>query len=133
LTHLIDGVSTAMGGLISLGWLPAVKDISLTGHQWNAFMNVFNAEKWQSLPRNVQETVEKHMDAAVLLQRRDTAIRELSVVDKLGRTGTVFNIPEKASFKAKLRSSGYYGRWKDEFGAAAWSILAKYSDVGSLS
>ena len=128
-THLVDGVDTSFSALISIGWVPVVKYISLSEHRWNLYWTLINPGKWASLPRNIQEIVEKNLDAATLAQRRDVAARERSIVDKLSRTGIAFNTPDKSSFKAKLRATGYYARQKDEFGGAAWSTLAKYSDI----
>src|SRR6266705_2450786 len=43
--------------------------------------------------------------------------------------GLVFNDADVASFRAKL-GGGFYQRWKNEFGAAAWAILE--NEVGKL-
>ena len=128
-SHLIDGVSTSISGLASIGWAPAIKYISLTNQQWIALWTLFNQEKWQSLPPSVQQIVEKNMNLAVAEQRRDTPLHDVSLLDKLRRSGIAINAADTATFKAKLKAAGYYTRTKDAFGDAAWAALAKYSDV----
>src|SRR5581483_7673222 len=98
-------------------------------HRWNLYWTLINPGKWAALPRNLQEIVEKNMAEAALAQRRDVAARERSIVDKLTRQGITFNTPDKNSLKAKLKTNGYYARQRDEYGAAAWSTLAKYSEI----
>ncbi len=128
-THLIDGVSTSVSALASIGWTPAIKDISLTNHQWLCLWTLFNEEKWQSLSPSLQAIVTKHMNEAVAAQRRETPVREASLLDKLQRSGIAVNATDAAVFRAKLKASGYYARMKDEFGAPAWAALARYADV----
>jgi hypothetical protein len=41
----------------------------------------------------------------------------------------VFNAADVSTFRAKL-GSGFYQRWKAEFGATAWGLLEK--EVGRL-
>jgi hypothetical protein len=43
--------------------------------------------------------------------------------------GMIFNTADTASFRAKL-GRGFYGRWRDQFGSTAWSLLE--SEVGTL-
>jgi hypothetical protein len=35
--------------------------------------------------------------------------------------------PETAGFRAKLASSGFYGKWKGAFGSRAWELLEHHS------
>src|SRR5581483_10897465 len=63
-THLVDGVDTSFSALISIGWVPAVKYISLSEHRWNLYWTLINPGKWAALPRNLQDIVEKNMAAA---------------------------------------------------------------------
>ena len=128
-THLIDGVTTSITAVSSLGWSAAIKYISLTNHQWISLFTLVNKDKWQSLPANLQAVVERNMDAAALAQRRDAPANEQQIIAKLQAGGIAVSTPDIASFKRKLKAAGYYGRLKDEFGAAAWTALAKYSDV----
>ena len=45
----------------------------------------------------------------------------------MSRQGLSFNNVQTAGFKAKLVSSGFYQRWKNTFGATAWTAMEKYS------
>ena len=43
--------------------------------------------------------------------------------------GMIFNAADTASFRAKL-GGAFYGRWREQFGSTAWSLLE--SEVGRL-
>jgi hypothetical protein len=62
-----------------------------------------------------------------LLQRRDDKRLDDSLLDKLVRQGMTVNTVELAGFRTRLQSSGFYGRWRDAWGPAAWKVLEKYS------
>ena len=51
--------------------------------------------------------------------------------DELTAKGLVFNQPEVAPFREKLRSAGFYSEWKGKYGEQAWELLEK--SVGKLS
>ena len=49
----------------------------------------------------------------------------------LAAKGLVFNQPDVAPFREKLRSAGFYAEWKGKYGEQAWGLLEK--SVGRLS
>ena len=51
--------------------------------------------------------------------------------DELAGKGLVFNQPDVAPFREKLRSAGFYAEWKGKYGDHAWELLEK--SVGKLS
>ena len=59
---------------------------------------------------------------------RHTVRRALS---ELAAKGLVFNRPDPAPFRDKLRSAGFYTEWKAKYGDEAWALLEK--SVGKLS
>ena len=128
-THVIEGVETSVGTIQSLGWGPALKYINQTEHRWECYWMLFNPEKWAALSPKLQGIVSKYLTAAALQQRRDVQVSAPAIQDKLQRSGLTFIKSDKAAFKAKLRASGYYERWKQEFGPAMWAALAKYSNL----
>jgi len=65
----------------------------------------------------------------VALQRAYTDGLNRQLGEKLAARGMIFNNADIASFRAKL-GGGFYQRWKNEFGATAWSILE--AEVGKL-
>jgi hypothetical protein len=42
---------------------------------------------------------------------------------QLEKTGMTFNTVDTTSFRAKLTEAGYYGEWKQKYGAQAWNVL----------
>jgi tripartite ATP-independent transporter DctP family solute receptor len=103
------------------------KYLSVTNHMWSAFHFLGNMDAWNALPREVQSVVEKNLAKYALLQRRDTALRNESLAEKLVRRGMSINKADTSGFRGKLQSSGFYTKWRDKFGAQAWDLLEKSS------
>jgi TRAP-type transport system periplasmic protein len=126
-THLVDGEETPLPFIEASRYYEVQKYCSISNHMWTAFWVFFNHEKWESLPRHFQDIAQKHINAYALIQRRDNERLELILRDKLTRQGMIFNAVDVSGFKARLGSSGFYNRWRNTFGATAWSALEKYS------
>jgi tripartite ATP-independent transporter DctP family solute receptor len=103
------------------------KYLSVTNHMWSAFHFLGNMEAWNALPRDIQSVVEKNLAKYAVLQRRDTALRNESLAEKLVRRGMVINKADTSGFRTKLQGSGFYTKWRDKFGAQAWALLEKTS------
>ena len=63
-------------------------------------------------------------------QREDIKKLNESVQADLQSRGLQFNQVSSDSFRAKLRSAGFYKTWKGRFGDAAWGVLEQA--VGKL-
>ncbi|MBV8425036.1 MAG: TRAP transporter substrate-binding protein [Candidatus Eremiobacteraeota bacterium] len=126
-THIVDGQETALLFIETARYYEVQKYCSLTNHMWSGYWTLFNMDKWNSLSAAQRAIVAKHVNAAALLQRRDSEILNRSVQEKLTRQGLTINKTDPASFKAKLIAGGYYARWKAEYGDAAWSALEQYT------
>ena len=75
--------------------------------------------------------VAKNVNAAAVKERADTEKLNATVKDELAGKGLVFNQPNVAPFRDKLRSAGFYAEWKGKYGDQAWETLEKA--VGKLS
>jgi TRAP-type transport system periplasmic protein len=64
-------------------------------------------------------------------ERVDTAKLNGSLRGELEGKGLLFNQPDVAPFREKLRSAGFYSEWKGKYGDQAWELLEK--SVGKLS
>lgn len=126
-THIVDAQEAPLIAVESSRFYEVQKYCSLTRHQWGGFWTLINIDKWNALPPAFQRILSTNMDAATKLQRRDLALLDASLVDKLQRQGLAFNEPSQATFKAKLVESGYYARWHNEFGDKAWTTLERYA------
>ncbi len=126
-THVFDGQENPYA-IIDVGRLYEVqKYISVTNHMWSAYHFLGNQDAWNALPRDVQGVVDRNLAKYALLQRRDTALLNTALAEKLARRGMTIGRAETGGFRAKLASSGFYTKWRDKFGAQAWSLLEKSS------
>ncbi|HZW53447.1 MAG TPA: TRAP transporter substrate-binding protein [Candidatus Elarobacter sp.] len=126
-THVFDGQENPYA-IIDVGRLYEVqKYISITNHMWSAYHFLGNQEAWNALPRDVQGIVERNLAKYAVLQRRDTALRNQSLSEKLARRGMTINKADTSGFRSKLAGSGFYTKWRDKFGAQAWALLEKTS------
>jgi TRAP-type C4-dicarboxylate transport system substrate-binding protein len=98
---------------------------------WDGFWFLMNRRAWQALPQDIRTIVAKHVNGAALKERADTEKLNASVKDELAGKGLVFNQPDPAAFREKLRAAGFYAEWKGKYGDQAWSLLEKA--VGKLS
>jgi TRAP-type transport system periplasmic protein len=98
---------------------------------WDGFWFLANRRAWEKLPEDVRAIVAKNINAAALNERVDTAKLNATVREELAGKGLVFNQPDVAPFREKLRSAGFYAEWKGKYGDAAWALLEK--SVGKLS
>ncbi len=130
-THVVDGQETSLPLIETQKFYEVQKYCSLSHHMWAGYWNIINMDKWNSLPPNYQAIVSRELNASALRERRDNELLTASLQDKMQRQGLAFNAVDVATFKAKLASTGYYGRWKENFGPAAWTLLEQYA--GKLS
>ncbi len=126
-TRVFDGEENPFA-IVDVGRLYEVqKYLSVTNHMWSAYHFLGNQDAWKALPPDVQTIVERNLAKSALLQRRDTQLRNDSLADKLVRRGMTLNHAETGGMRAKLTSSGFYTKWRDKFGAQAWSLLERTS------
>src|SRR5260370_803504 len=86
---------------------------------------------WEKLPEDIRTVVAKNINAAGVKEREDVAKLNAGLQQDLAAKGLVFNQPNVAPFREKLRSAGFYAEWKGKYGDQAWELLEK--SVGKLS
>jgi TRAP-type transport system periplasmic protein len=94
---------------------------SMTSHMWSGFNLIANLKKWESLPADIQGSIQRNAIKYANLQRADNDGLNNSLRAKLIQRGMVFNDVDATSFKAML--GGYYARWKQEMGTKTWTLL----------
>ena len=130
-TKVVEGQENPLA-LISTAKLYEVqKYCSLTNHMWDGFWFLANRRAWERLPEDLRAIVAKNINAAAMNQREDTAKLNASVRADLTAKGLIFNQPDVALFRDKLRKAGFYAEWKGKYGDQAWSLLEKA--VGTLT
>jgi TRAP-type C4-dicarboxylate transport system substrate-binding protein len=101
------------------------KYLSFTNHMWAGYWMLANGDAWKSLPADVQSVVAQANARYALMQRRDLALLNVSLADKLHRRGMELIAVDARPFRDKL--GPFYAKWKAEFGDRAWSLLERYS------
>lgn len=130
-TKIVEGQENPLA-LISTAKLYEVqKYCSLTNHMWDGFWFLANRRAWERLPADVRTVVAKHINAAAVKEREDTAKLNATTQTELAAKGLVFNQPKVDPFREKLRKSGFYAEWKGKYGDEAWALLEK--SVGKLA
>jgi TRAP-type transport system periplasmic protein len=124
-TKAIDGQENPLSVLELFKFYEVQKFCSLTNHMWDGFWFLANRRAWERLPQDVRTIVAKHINAAADKERADMAKLNTSLQPQLESRGMVFNQPDLAPFRAKLRQAGFYDEWKRKYGEEAWAILER--------
>ncbi|MGP6158647.1 MAG: TRAP transporter substrate-binding protein [Vulcanimicrobiaceae bacterium] len=127
-THVVDAEENPLVLIEQQKFYEVQKYVSLSHHIWSGYWNLANQDVWNKFPPDVQKIISRELNAGALRARADTDLLTKSVRDKLTRRGMTFNDVDIPTFKAKLVTSGYYQRWKTEFGPQAWAALEKYAN-----
>ena len=126
-TKVVDGQETPLTLISSAKLYEVQKYCAITNHMWDGFWCLFNRRTWSPLPDDLKGIVSRHLDAAAELQRVAVARENESLREELTKLGLVFNTVDRAEFRARLRSAGYYAQWKQTFGDELWGALEKYT------
>src|SRR6201746_1133333 len=130
-TKIVEGQENPLA-LVSAAKLYEVqKYCSMTNHMWDGFWFLMNRRAWAALPDDIKTIVAKNVNAAAVKEGADTEKLNATVKEELSGKGLVFNQPDVAPFREKLRTAGFYSEWKGKYGDHAWEILEK--SVGQLS
>ena len=126
-TKVVDGQENPLALIQSAKLYEVQKFCSLTAHTWDGHFIFGNAKKLQALPKEVQEALAKHLNAAALKQREDIAKLNADAQAQLTKLGVTFNKPDPAPFREQLKSAGFYTEWKGKYGDEVWAKLEKYA------
>jgi tripartite ATP-independent transporter DctP family solute receptor len=124
-TKIVDGEENPLAIISTAKLYEVQKYCSLTNHMWDGFWFLANQRAWEALPNDVRGIVAKNINTAGLKEREDVAELNATLQQSLAAKGLVFNRPDPAPFRDKLRSAGFYTEWKAKYGDEAWSLLEK--------
>jgi tripartite ATP-independent transporter DctP family solute receptor len=130
-TKIVEGQENPLALIDLYKFYEVQKFVSLTNHMWDGFWTLANARIWASLPKDLQDIVERNLNAAATQEREDVAALNASLQGALSQKGMGFNSTDPEKFRAALRKAGFYAEWKEKYGAEAWAVLE--SQVGALS
>ena len=129
-SKIVEGQENPLA-IIDTGKLYEVQTYcSLTNHMWDGFWFLANKANWDALPKDIQASVTKHINAAGLAERADVAAFSTTLQEGLTAKGLKFNNVDPSAFRDKLKSAGFYKEWRGKFGEAAWGLLE--GEVGAL-
>ena len=98
------------------------KYLNVTRHRLASFWFCANPESWKALPRDLQESVERNANTHVDLFRQDMIRANAGACERL-KSRLQFNEVDTSTFVDRLKTSGFYQRWRKEFGEKAWTLL----------
>jgi tripartite ATP-independent transporter DctP family solute receptor len=130
-TRIVEGQENPLALIDLYKFYEVQKFVSLTNHMWDGFWTLANGRVWASMPKDLQDIVERNLDAAAKLEREDVRALNASLQGALSGKGMAFNSTDPQIFRAALRGAGFYAEWKEKYGAEAWAVLE--SQVGALS
>jgi TRAP-type transport system periplasmic protein len=122
-THVVDAQENPFTIVETYRLFEVQKYLSVTNHMWSNFWVVANADRFKSLPPDLQTILRDTVNKYALTNRRDMELSNASLEEKLGRRGLQINPVDATSFRAKLRP--FYAGQKADFGASAWALLEK--------
>src|SRR6478736_1908929 len=129
-TKVVEGQENPLAIVSTAKLYEVQKYLSMTNHMWDGFWFLANRRAWERLPPDVRTIVAKHINAAGEKEREDVAKLNAGLQQELAAKGMVFNQPDAAPFRDKLRKAGFYAEWKGKYGEEAWAILE--GSVGKL-
>jgi tripartite ATP-independent transporter DctP family solute receptor len=130
-TKIVDGQENPLAIISTAKLYEVQKYCSLTNHMWDGFWFLANRRAWEALPDDVRGIVAKNINAAGLKERDDVAKLNATLQQALAAKGLLFNRPDPAPFRDKLRAAGFYTEWKGKYGDQAWGLLEQ--SVGKLA
>lgn len=125
----VGGVEMPYAGLRELGAPGSVRTVLDCDIRWATFWMTANAEAWAELPPALRAVVER------VNKRHSTAHRTeyASLNDLSGSRLKDSRIPihwlDRKELRDRLTGSGFYARWRAEFGERAWALLNAASRI----
>ena len=126
-TKIADGQENPLALIQSAKFYEVQKYCSLTNHSWDGFWLIASAKVWKNVPKELQELMQKHFNAAAKKQRDDIVQANAEYRKNLESKGLTFNDTKAEDFQLVLSKTSFYKDAKAKFGDQAWSLLQKYA------
>jgi tripartite ATP-independent transporter DctP family solute receptor len=122
-TKIVDAQENPLSLIVTSKLYEVQKYCSLSNHIWQGNWVLFNGRSWKSLPANLQDIIENRINEAGRAQRKDLADLDQSFRDTMTKGGIKFQDVDAASFRVKLKTSGYYADVRRTYGEEAFKLL----------
>ncbi len=130
-TKIADGQENPLALIDAAKFYEVQKYVSMTNHAWDGFWLLASGKTWGGYPKDVQDLLAKHFNAAAKKQRADLVKTNVDLTKALESKGLVFNSPDVGAFRAALGKTDFYKKARAKFGDEAWGLLQKYAgDIG---
>lgn len=126
-TKIVEGEENPLAIIQTAKLYEVQKYCSITNHMWDGFWFLASGKTWARLPKDLQEIIARHINAAGVQERDDVRRLNNSVEVELKAKGMQFNATNADAFRAALKKAGFYTDWKKKYGADAWALLEKYT------
>jgi TRAP-type transport system periplasmic protein len=126
-TKIADGQENPLALIESAKFYEVQKFCSLTNHAWDGFWLISSGRIWKTLPKDVQDVLQKHVNAAARKQRDDIVKANADYQKVLEQKGLTFNATNAEAFQAALAKTSFYKDAKAKFGDEARALLQKYA------
>ena len=126
-TKIVEGQENPLAIIQTAKLYEVQKYCSQNNHMWDGFWFLSNGKMWAKLPKDLQDIISKHINAAALRQRDDVRRLNNSLEVELKVKGLRFNSVDPTAFRNVLKNAGFYRDWKAKYGAEAWGLLEKYA------
>ena len=126
-TKVVEGQENPLAIVATTRLYEVQKSCSLTGHVWDGYWILGNKRAFESLPKDLQESVVREFDRSAADQRADVAKLSVSLREDLSAKGIRFFDVDREPFRQALAKTSFYKDWKAKYGGEAWSHLEKFS------
>jgi TRAP-type C4-dicarboxylate transport system substrate-binding protein len=121
--HSVDGLENPLIVVEENQLFDTCNYVSLSNHQWAGFNMIASEDFWQSLDDDLREAVIRNARRFVPEQRAFVRAANVRLEQDLRARGMMFNTPDLESFRARLRDTNFYARWRESVGTRAWSLM----------
>ena len=94
-TKIADGQENPLALIESAKFYEVQKFCSLTNHAWDGFWLISSGKVWKTIPKDVQEVLQKHFNAAAKKQRDDIVQANADYQKTLELKGLTFNTTKR--------------------------------------
>jgi TRAP-type C4-dicarboxylate transport system substrate-binding protein len=119
----VGGVEMPYWGLRELGTPDAVRAVVDCDIRWATFWMTTNAEAWTALPPALRSVVERANKRHSAAHQTEYDSLNDSSRSRLADSGTPVHSFDRTELRERLGGSGFYTRWRAEFGERAWALL----------